>query len=491
MMIKRYALCAALSAAALALAACGGGDSSDDTTTPPLPPSKIDRIEPLDTAAPPQRAPLKAAPVAVSRMPLGAVAAQVALEPLVNAKLAAPRGKGVALQLGQGRAVQAAASPDDLTARLRWSALADGSQVAAVAFSSAGARATRLGVLARGVPAGTVLRFYGADGADVVEMSAAQLDALRQANEAAGVQGDAARMVWGPYIAGDASTLEVQLAAGADPSQLQLAVPQLAHLTQTVLQTLQQPKGPGEIGAAGSCNLDVMCNADLQAESRAVAAMIFISGNTPYACTGTLLNDAPGSRTPYFMTANHCISTQAEASTLVTYWFFRAAACNSSPVVDQAMTQLTGGARLLYTEAAGDVTLLQLNGQPPAGVVYAGSYFGAVPAAGTGVVGIHDPKGDLQKYSVGSITGYANCDATTCNLGVSAARAAMYQIGWTQGVTEGGSSGSAIFVKLGNTRYAVGALHGGNTDCQNQKGSDFYGRLDRAYNRGASAWLNP
>ena len=35
-----------------------------------------------------------------------------------------------------------------------------------------------------------------------------------------------------------------------------------------------------------------------------------------FACTGGLLADLPGSGTPYLLTANHCISTQAAASSL-------------------------------------------------------------------------------------------------------------------------------------------------------------------------------
>ena len=66
----------------------------------------------------------------------------------------------------------------------------------------------------------------------------------------------------------------------------------------------------------------------------------------------------------------------------------------------------------------------------------------------------------------------------------------MWQVGWTQGTTEGGSSGSAIWTQLGgSTRYVVGALHGGSASCQNPQGADFFGRFDRAYYRGIGSWL--
>jgi len=480
-MTKQYILCAALAGALVA--GCGGGSGGGT--------SGGGRIEPLDTAL--QSAPAGATPAAAaSRMPQGAAVPRIELGPLTGAKIAAPQdSSGAPVQIGQGRAVQATASPDDLAGQLHWNALADGTQVAALAFSAEGAQAMRLGVLARRVPAGAVLRFYGTDDADVVEMTAAQLDEMRKINEDGGVAGDAARMVWGPDTAGSVSMLEVQLPAGVNASQLQLAVPQLSHLTRTAQQALQDTS---TIGASGSCNLDVRCSADLDTESRAVAHMVFNSGGDTYVCSGTLMNDTKKSRTPYFLTANHCISTQASATTLITYWFFRAASCNSSPQYDAAMTRLTNGAKLLYTETKSDGTLLQLNSQPPAKVVYAGSYYGTTQSQNTGVTGVHHPKGDLQKYSTGSITGYATCSTANNSLSCStgtASSSSSYRVSFTKGVVEGGSSGSGIFVKQGNTRYLVGTLTGGAASCSNQGGAEYYGRFDLLYSRGMKNYLNP
>jgi V8-like Glu-specific endopeptidase len=412
----------------------------------------------------------------------------VALGPLARTKAVAAARKGAALQIGQARAVAATASAADVASRLVWRTLADGTQVAALAFAAEGAQALRLGVQVQQLPDGAVLRFYGADGSAVVQMGAAELAALRQRNLAAGLADDAARLVWGPDTDGAVSTLEVQLPAGVARSQLQLAVPQLSHLTQTVAQAVRAEKDTAQIGNAGSCNLDTMCAPELQAESRAVAKMLFTDGGNTYLCTGTLLNDARGSRTPYFLTANHCISSQASASSLVTYWFFRAAACNASPSYDAAMTRLAGGAALLYSDSSVDTTLLQLNAQPPANVVYAGSYFGSGTVAGVPVAGVHNPAGDLQKYALGSVAGYAICGDDSC-ADVGADSSTMYQVGWTQGITEGGSSGSAIFNQLGGKRYVVGALHGGSSSCEDPHGTDFYGRLDRAFYRGLGHWL--
>ena len=512
-MSKLHLLWAAC-AATLTLAACGGDSDTTPAPTPaptpspapaptptpapsptpaPAPAPSADRIEQLDTATLARSADAKAQAVATSRLPAQASTAKVSLGPLPVTKAQAVAEKGVALKIGESRAVDATATADELASTWRWNTLADGSQVAAVSFTAQGARAIRLGVLVENVPDGALLRFYGAPGTEVVEVTASELRNLRQVNEAGGVQGDAARMYWGPDTAGATSTLEVQLPSGVAASQLRLAVPRLSHWTKTVPEALDTPlKADANIGRSDSCNLDAVCQPSLDAQSRAVARMVYEKDGGSYLCTGTLMNDTKNSRTPYFLSATHCISSQAAASTLITYWFFRAASCNSSPTTSTAETRTTGGATLLTTNAANDTTLLQLRGQLPANVVYAGSYFGSQAVPGTGIVGIHNPSGDLQKYSIGSINGYANCpleDGNCTNATVTTG--GMFRVGWQQGTTEGGSSGSAIFVQSDGKRYVAGALHGGNASCQNPNGSDYYGRFEQSFAAGIRRWLAP
>ena len=494
-MMQRHILWTAF-AATLALTACGGSDSTDSPAPAPTPapvPSG-DRIEPLDTATLPRATPAKAQVEAASRLPAGASVSRVALGPLAAAKRVLTEQKGVALQIGQGRDVAATATTADLARQLRWQRLADGSQVAAVAFSAEGAQAIRLGVLAQELPAGAVLRFYGGAGGKVVEMSAAEVAALRQTNEAGGLVGDAARMVWGPDTGGAVSTLEVQLPAGAPVTALRLSVPQLSHLVQTVAQASNgELKDVSGIGNAGSCNIDIMCS-NFQTEGRAVAKMMFNKGSSTYLCTGTLMNDTRNSQTPYFLTAAHCIADQSAASTLVTYWFFRAQSCGSSPAFDPNAVRMSGGAQLLYTRAGVDTTLLKLNTQPPANVVYAGSYFGAGVTPGAEVLGVHHPSGDLQKMSIGSVRGFNSCSGFDGNGGASCIDAArdsgpMFRIAWSQGTTEGGSSGSAIFAQAADKRYVVGALSSGSASCQNPGGTDSYGRFEVSFADGIKDWL--
>lgn len=496
-MLKRHLIWASF-AATLALAACGGdgdtaaeGDSGAASPTPaPAPASQF--IEPLDTAG--KSVATKAEPAATSRLPAQAKVAQMALGPLpasTAAKSSAVADKGAPLKIGESRTVDATATSATLGSRLDWNTLADGTQVAAVAFTAEGAKGLRLGVRVDALPAGAVLRFYSSSEGQVSEVTAAQIHARRQANAAAGLDQADARMVWGPDTNGATSVLEVQLPAGASPSQAQLAVPQLSHLTATVAD-IATGKAAGDIGSSGSCNLDVTCSA-YQSEGRSVARMTFVDGGSTYLCTGTLMNDTQNSRTPYFLTANHCVDTPAVASTLNTYWFYRAASCGSSQL-DSAAIVRTGGADLLYSNAIIDTTLLRLKDSAPANVLYAGSYYGSV-ASGTGTLGVHHPMGDLQKYSIGSVAGFGTC--TTDSSGniscdsASESSASKLQISWSSGTTEGGSSGSAIFAQSGDTRYVVGTLTGGTASCTWRNGSDYYARFQNAFSDGIQKWLAP
>ena len=247
-----------------------------------------------------------------------------------------------------------------------------------------------------------------------------------------------------------------------------------------------------EAGAktAASCTLDVTCYSAWSNESNAVARFTFVDGFSSYVCTGTLVADTdPSTYIPFFLTANHCVSTQASASTMVSYWFYRASSCNSG--VPGASQILGGGATLLYNSAATDTAFLRLNAAPPAGAVYAGWVVGAAGPAGANVAGIHHAMGDLQKISMGSVSSYATClptgsESFFCN-GSSYGGATFFEITWNSGITQPGSSGSGVFLENGH--YLIGQLYGGSTSCI-VAGSNYYGRFDAAYRAGFGTFLD-
>lgn len=473
--------------------ASGGGNGGTVVTVPPD--AAVNRIEPLDTSAvsasaTPATATTKDAAAAQGIAPTGTVR-HVQLGALPAASIAkatsANPAQGIARQIGSVRNVADTATVASTQSQLQWSPTDRGTQVAAIAFDAAGAFGVRLGVLVRSLPAGAVLRFYGADPAAAVQVSAQELAAIAARNAQGGADATTARTYWSPDFGGASTTLEVEIPAAAPVSAVQIAVPRLSHFT--VAPDAAEGAFTTKVGESGSCNVDVMCKPEYSSESRSVARMIFVhdDGNA-FLCTGTLLNDMRSSRTPYFLSANHCFSTQSVASTLTTDWFYRSTACNSG-TVNSGAVRLTGGATMLYATANTDTSFMRLNTMPPAGVVYAGSYFGGVPVQ-MPVAGIHHPKGDLQKVSVGTVQLYSTCSSDTCQSS-TADNGTFISTTWQQGTTEGGSSGSALFVGIGSRRYVSGQLLGGSTSCSNPGGLDQYGRFDQPYRSTLRQWLNP
>lgn len=497
-------------ALALALGACGGGSGGGDggdgdagngnggsSGGVPVTPVLGDRIEPYDpsadlpktaaqSSAPATGAQAAATQAATRTVALGALDAPV---PAKAAQDAVP-GPGAPIQIGRARAVAAAATGADMAALLDWRPTPRGTQAAAVRFVADGAQGVRLGVRVRALPDGAVLRFYAAPGGEVVQVEAQALRALAERNAQAGAGEDAAHTYWSPDFGGPQTTLEVEIPAGAQPGAVDLAVPRLSHFTMTAeaAETAEGALVP-KIGEAGGCNVDVICRPEYIDQSRSVARMNYVSddGGT-FICNGTLLNDAASSGTPYFLTANHCISSQSEASTLVTEWFYRATSCGGLQV-NPGATRLTGGAALLHSAADTDVAFLRLNDRAPTGVVYAGSYFGGV-AEGTALAGVHHPQGDLQKVSLGSLLRYSLCNNGNC-VSSDGAQGNFLTLSWSEGTTEIGSSGSAAFITLGARRYVVGQLFGGTASCRVRSGVDYYGRFDTSYRRALQRWLNP
>ena len=496
---------------ALVVAGCGGGSSSSsgdggttptDPTTPvtPTQPNLSERIEPFDTLAKSTEASAaasaqsagggvlygQAAKPSIRTVSLGAPAASLLQKSTATATGNLEKA-AEAVQIGAKRDVAATATVAGLQSQLSWQPGSGGTQLAAIAFDSATAQGVRLGVWVKSLPAGAVLRFYGASGGEAVQVTGAELEAQAAQLRQSGADDQTVRTYWSPDFGGTQTVLEIQVPAGADVQQVQVAVPRLSHFTQSAAQA---QKSVDEKAGSGSCNVDLMCQPDYLAQGRSVARMTYTrEDGLSYLCTGTLLNDATSSKTPYFLTANHCVSTQAQASTLITDWFYHSASCGSSTVSTDTR-RLTKGSTLLYSTASTDTSFVQLNEAPPAGVVYAGSYFGAALSARSGIAGVHHPSGDMEKLSVGTLKGYGQCGNGTC-LDTDVSSGTFYGVNWQQGTTEGGSSGSALFYSIGSQRYVSGQLYGGNASCREPNGTDYYGRFDVSYKAKIKQWLNP
>jgi hypothetical protein len=90
--------------------------------------------------------------------------------------------------------------------------------------------------------------------------------------------------------------------------------------------------------------------------------MTYHDSQYSYYCSGALINNVRNDGTPYFLTANHCVSSNSVATTLVTYFNFENSTCTRS---DASLKQSLSGAKLIAANNYSDFCLLQLSEYPP------------------------------------------------------------------------------------------------------------------------------
>ena len=469
----------------------GGGNGAGvaETSPPPGPPTAYV----LDSLiVPAAQTAASARGVAVASVAVRPKAVDLALPQWNDAPLPVMPMPGVPMQIGAPRALSSLQSAGDMARTLRWAGAPDGGQVAAISITSTGAHGLRLGLVVDAMPDAAELRLYRKDRSKTgFETTGKAINEAIARNRRADGDTRAAGIWWTPDLGADEVTLEIALPAGLSTSQLRIAIPTLTHayvnLALPVELELRDSLVPRNVGDAAGCELDASCADQYAVERNAVARMTYVgSDNRYYYCTGSLLNNTKRDYTPYFLSASHCISTQAAATSLRTDWFFRSASCNSFEP-NASTLALQRGATLLYSTAVTDATLMRLNEVPPAGATLAGWDARGTAVTGTAIYGLHHPQGDLLKYSEGQVQSYRNCSlgagSITCSPGN--AQSDFVNVGWSKGVTEGGSSGSAMFAG----GRVVGTLSGGSSSCTASGGSDVYSRFDRTFSSQIGNWL--
>ena len=127
-----------------------------------------------------------------------------------------------------------------------------------------------------------------------------------------------------------------------------------------------------------NCEVDASCYSD---PGKNAVARILFNSNGPHLCTGTLLNNLAQDETPYFLTANHCVNSQAVAETVEAYWFYQTTSCNSGVLRNWVHTG--PGANLLATQGSNDFSFMRLQNMLLAGVLF--RLDATVQSAGTSV----------------------------------------------------------------------------------------------------------
>src|SRR5262245_6220957 len=322
----------------------------------------------------------------------------------------------------------------------------DGGFVWAVALEASGAGALRVNLRGIDLPGGADLFFFSPQGQAFGPYSGKGPNGSGQfwSDTVFGSQGVVLLRHYGP-------------AGAADLKGISFAISDIGHIG---------PKFAGDLGIKEEsfCSFNVPCIGNASCTTgtpadpakSAVALMQWIEGQFIFTCTGGLLNDTvAATQIPYFLTANHCLSTNSVAANLQAYFQFTlpCGQTNCPPQTQPGGIQRLG-ATVKATGTVGDFTLLQLNQAPPGGSIFLG--WNSSPVAFLNNHPLHrisHPAWAPQAYS----RDHVDTGAPTCTSWPRGQR--IYERTEVNG-TEGGSSGSPVVTGSSTAPFTPGQVVG-------------------------------
>jgi hypothetical protein len=382
---------------------------------------------------------------------------ELALAPLSAAERAQLGAPGTKLKVGLHRAL-----PADAVSLGAWESLGEESHVWRMAIRSPGSEGVRLEFRNFSVGQGKVWLH----------------DGTRSAGPYTGRGLYDNGAFWSATLFSESVTLEYEPApdapvSGEPPFEVHAVSHQAALTSRVAVQT-----GSGD--SADYCHLDPNCFADWQPAMNMVAQISYEEDGARYVCSGALMATRDNSFKPYLLTAGHCINSEEAARSVGVYWKYQTPACGAKPPMTRDETsKSTLGGHLLASGSLeqGDYSLLLLR-EIPNDVTFSGWDLGD-PAVGSPLTGIHHPTGSWKRISFGD-----RVSDSTAMIGDEVVPASRYfDVLWSRGRTEPGSSGSPLFSSPG---VLVGMLTYGPVSptlsaCQISPSVSGYGRFSSAY----------
>ncbi len=252
----------------------------------------------------------------------------------------------------------------------------------------------------------------------------------------------------------------------------------------------------------GVCEVNINCSEgdDWQNQKRGVVKIYTKIGINHFYCSGVLLNNTSTDFSALFLTASHCghgsagqYVTVDDLAQWVFYFNYESPGCTTAGSQEYTVV---GATKLAVSDDPADIGsdffLLRLLTNIPAS--YYPYYCGwdAGPGNSTSGVGIHHPNGEVKKISTYTAPIVSATWGSTPDT--------HWSVKWSatqngNGVTEGGSSGSALF---DNEKLVIGTLTGGESSCSNPSGLDYYGKFSYSWlscgttvSRQLKPWLDP
>ncbi len=293
------------------------------------------------------------------------------------------------------------------------------------------------------------------------------------------------------FIGGDEVTIEYHEPADV-PFHGVIEIDRVSHIYRTVLDIPGYTKG--NVDEAEDCHYHASCpeGASWHDQINSVVRITISGTSGTYFCSGALINNVRMDKTPYVLSANHCLD--GASSTFRFDFFYQFLHCDGSGLSPAKYVQ--GGeikAMISYNSSTGTSTssdfLLLLITKDLSTRPWSDSlYFAGWDAGGSSSVGlaIHHPAGARKRFSFPrQVFSYGN---------------KYWGVNWytnpNRGCTEQGSSGSPLF---NANKLIIGDLSSGSSSCDNPSGSDYYGKLSYSWTnnnnsnnaRKLKPWLDP
>lgn len=252
---------------------------------------------------------------------------------------------------------------------------------------------------------------------------------------------------------------------------------------------------------SGDCNYDVNCSIGSDFENKKDVlkkAVALLNLGNGHLCSSSLINTTLGDKTPYLLTANHCLESSDPSFWSVRFnWMSPSPICGTEEVSLDIQTNFTmSGTQFIANNSLSDFALVELHNEIPESWDVAFAGWDNTDELPSMEVGIHHPNGDIMKVcrdDSGAVKENANGTDVWLIGGVTVGTGD----GWEIGTTESGSSGSPLF---NEDARIIGQLYAGQASCignENNNDYDIYGRFGISWNAGDSPetrlrdWLDP
>ena len=260
-------------------------------------------------------------------------------------------------------------------------------------------------------------------------------------------------------------------------------------------------EGGRGLNDSGECNYDVNCpiGNDFDSKKDLVKKTVaLLNLGNGYLCSAALVNNSMNDKTPYLLTANHCLENSDPNLWSIRFnWVSPVPVCATGGDSGDLQTNFTiSGAALRANNSKSDFALVELFDAIPESWDVAFAGWDNSDNNPLYEVGIHHPNGDIMKICRDD-SGAQKVDANGTQVWLIGGGSHGTGNGWEIGTTESGSSGSPLFDE--NARI-IGQLYAGQSACvgqTNNRDYDIYGRFGVSWNSGATPetrlkdWLDP